>query len=150
MKRLKLDSTFKPCPPAEEEEVFANGVIRWNISKMQEFIDAHPQEIEYKQMDMQLLTEEYTNINLDHVPTVDIKKPIILVEFNPMIQDHLIDGRHRVTRARELGVTTLPAYKLKLKQHIPFLTSQTGYEAYVRYWNEKVKNWTKDKERYSK
>jgi hypothetical protein len=141
MKRMKLDPAFVPCEPVEGEEVFANGVIRWNISKMQEYIDAHPEEVEFKQMDMKLLTNEYTNLNLNHVPTVNLSTPIILVEFNPRIQDHLIDGRHRVTRARELGVTTLPAYKLTRDQHIPFLTSQTGYEAYVRYWNEKARNW---------
>lgn len=66
------------------------------------------------------------------------------MEFNPRIQDHLIDGRHRVTRARELGIATLRAYKLTLDQHILFLASQTGYEAYVRYWNEKVRNWYED------
>ncbi|TYS17736.1 hypothetical protein FZC78_07705 [Rossellomorea vietnamensis] len=144
MKLMKLSPAFKPCQPVEGEEVFANGVIRWNISKMQEYIDAHPEEIEFKQMEMKLLTNEYTNIDLDHVPTVDLSTPIILVEFNPKIQDHLIDGRHRVTRARELGVTTLPAYKLTRDQHILFLASQTGYEAYVRYWNEKARNWYED------
>ncbi|WP_404429613.1 hypothetical protein [Sutcliffiella horikoshii] len=147
MKLLKLDRTFQPCLPAEGDEVFANGVIRWNISKMQEYIDTHPHQVESKQMELTLLTQEYTNINLEHVPTVDLTKPIILIEFNARIQDHLIDGRHRVTKARELGITTLPAYKLTLHQHIPFLTSQTGFEAYARYWNEKVRTWSKDRER---
>ncbi|MGD6968543.1 hypothetical protein ACQCVP_19160 [Rossellomorea vietnamensis] len=66
MKRMKLDPTFEPCQPVEGEEVFANGIIRWNISKMQEYIDAHPEDIEFLEMDMKLLTAEYTNINLNH------------------------------------------------------------------------------------
>jgi hypothetical protein len=53
--------------------------------------------------------------------------------------EHLIDGHHRLIKAQEQGIIHLPAYKLKLHQHIPFLISTEGYLAYVDYWKEKSK-----------
>ncbi|MFE7060828.1 hypothetical protein ACFVAD_01585 [Sutcliffiella sp. NPDC057660] len=60
---IKLDPTFTPCLAEEGDEIFANGVIRWNITKMQEYIDTHPSKVEYKQMELKLLTSDIRNIN---------------------------------------------------------------------------------------
>lgn len=46
MNMIKLDPTFTPCLAEEGDEIFANGVIRWNITKMDEYIDTHPSKVE--------------------------------------------------------------------------------------------------------
>ena len=42
-------------------------------------------------------------------------------------------------KARRMGVSSMPAYKLNVKQHVNFLTSKRAYVAYVEYWNDKVR-----------
>jgi len=36
--KLKIDKNFKPCPADDGEEVYANGIFKFNISKMIEYI----------------------------------------------------------------------------------------------------------------
>jgi hypothetical protein len=53
---------------------------------------------------------------------------------------NLIDGNHRMEKARRSGIENIMAYKLGVKQHIPFLTTQKADIAYVEYWNGKLKS----------
>jgi len=74
---------------------------------------------------------------LTNKASVDISKPIILAEICPE-RYNVIDGNHRMAKARKLGVLKLQAYKLKMNQHIRFLITKEGYESYVQYWNSKT------------
>ena len=51
---------------------------------------------------------------------------------------NLIDGNHRMEKARRTGVVSMLAYKLNAEQHIRFLISREAYVAYVGYWNGKL------------
>jgi hypothetical protein len=68
--------------------------------------------------------------------------PVILAEIAPG-QYILIDGHHRMAKALKLGTETLPGHKLGMAQQLPFLTTVLGYQAYVRYWNDKLKQTAK-------
>ena len=50
----------------------------------------------------------------------------------------MIDGHHRVARARREGARTVRGLRLRCPEHVPFLTSTKAYETYVEYWNSKV------------
>ncbi|MFZ1731390.1 MAG: ParB/Srx family N-terminal domain-containing protein [Bacteroidota bacterium] len=63
--------------------------------------------------------------------------PVILAEIAPG-RWNLIDGNHRMEKARRLGLETLQAYKVAPDIHIRFLTTREGYLAYVEYWNGKM------------
>jgi hypothetical protein len=65
-------------------------------------------------------------------------QPIILAEVSPG-RFNVIDGNHRVERARRDGLDTIPAYRVPAEEHVAFLKTVCGYEAYVRYWNDKLK-----------
>lgn len=67
----------------------------------------------------------------------DLNRPVILAEIAPG-RYNLIDGHHRVAKARRDGVPSIPAYRVRCPEHVAFLTSTRGYEAYVEYWNSKV------------
>jgi hypothetical protein len=50
----------------------------------------------------------------------------------------LIDGNHRLEKARRMGIKNVLAYKLNAEQHVRFLTSKMAYVAYIEYWNSKL------------
>ena len=64
-------------------------------------------------------------------------KPIILAEIRPGTYN-VLDGRHRLEKAMRNGIDLLDAYLLPPEQHMPFLTTMQGYNAYVQYWNDKL------------
>ena len=77
-------------------------------------------------------------ITESHIDVVDISTPIILAEICPG-RYNVIDGNHRVEKAYRTGADHIAAYKLKPRQHMPFLTSMESYHAYIEYWNSKIK-----------
>ena len=81
---------------------------------------------------------KFSTITESHVDTVDISKPVILAEISPG-RFNLIDGNHRVEKARRQGVESLPAFRLEAKEHISFLTSKEAYLAFIDYWNGKLR-----------
>ena len=61
----------------------------------------------------------------------------------------MIDGNHRVEKARKMGILKVPAYRLSIPQHVRFLTDKKAYVCYVEYVNGKLKDAEK-LERYEK
>ena len=81
-----------------------------------------------------------------HVPTVCSKESdylgvhvLVNEEASLLLERTEIDGNHRLGKARQDGVRTIAAYRVRCPQHVPFLTSITAHEKYVEYWNSKVK-----------
>lgn len=68
---------------------------------------------------------------------MDLTKPIIIAEIAPN-RYNIIDGNHRVEKAKRENIETLPAYRIKANYHVRFLTSQKSYLCYIDYWNDKV------------
>ncbi|MDA8090707.1 MAG: ParB/Srx family N-terminal domain-containing protein [Nitrospiraceae bacterium] len=52
---------------------------------------------------------------------------------------NLIDGHHRMEKARRMGIKSVQAYRLNVEQHLKFLTSKKAYLSYIEYWNSKLK-----------
>jgi hypothetical protein len=50
----------------------------------------------------------------------------------------VIDGHHRLAKARREGVRRIPVHRVRCPEHLAFLTSARAYEAYVEYWNSKL------------
>ncbi|MFK7848490.1 MAG: ParB/Srx family N-terminal domain-containing protein [Rhodothermales bacterium] len=84
------------------------------------------------------MTRLFTTINESHVDSVDISQPVILAEISPG-HYNLIDGNHRMEKARRLKMKRISAYRLKAEQHVGFLTSKKAYLVYIDYWNGKLK-----------
>lgn len=138
-KMLRLENDFTPCPVATGDELFPNGIFVFNITKILEYIQKNPDSITLEEVAVSDFFEGFSSVNEAYMDSVEISQPVIVAEISPGLYN-LIDGNHRMEKARRMGIKSLPAYKLNVDQHILFLTSTKAYVTYVEYWNSKVKN----------
>lgn len=140
-KSFKIDERFKPCPVEDNDELFPNGIFEFNVTKLQLFIKDNPHLFPLTQARVAEYSALNTNLDDEYIATevVDVERPVILAEIAPD-RYNLIDGHHRLEKARKLGMEFVPAFKIAPEQHMAFLTTSTGYNAYIDYWNQKVKN----------
>jgi len=135
---LKADKDFTPCPADIGDELYPNGIFEFNISKILEYIHKDPAGITLEEVAVSDFFRGFSSINESHMDSVELSMPVILAEISPE-QYNLIDGHHRMEKARRTGVKSILAYKLNVEQHMKFLTSKKAYLIYVEYWNSKLK-----------
>lgn len=135
---LRFDKTFVPASVDEGDEFFPNGIFHFNITKMLMFIHAHAEEFVPERVAVRDFPKSFSSINEAYMNSVDSSEPVILAEIAPG-RYNLIDGHHRMEKARRSGIEYIMAYRLSVNQHIRFLTSVEAYAAYVDYWNTKLK-----------
>lgn len=137
--KLKLAKSFEPCPIDAGDEVFRNGIFEFNITRLTAFIEAQPERFAIDSVTVASIPG-YSDSRLDQatVEAADLSRPVLFAEIAPG-RFNLIDGNHRMGKARRDGVPTVMARKVKCPHHVAFLTSMRAYEAYVEYWNGKVK-----------
>ncbi len=136
--KLKVDKEFQPCPFANDDEIFPNGIFEFNITQLLKFIGQNPAEFVPEKVKVDdLYTDLKKTLDEPTVASADITKPLILAEISPG-RFNVIDGNHRLERAYRDGVKEVFAYRLKIPFHLKFLISHEGYIAFVEYWNEKV------------
>jgi hypothetical protein len=118
--------------------LYPNGIFEFNISRLIAFIAANADRFPIELIQLADIPD-YGPGNLDEqaVLAADLSRPILLAEIAPD-RYNLIDGHHRVARARSGGAHCLPARRLRCPEHIAFLTSTRAYQAYIAYWNDKV------------
>lgn len=136
--KLKLDAKFEPCPPEAADELFPNGIFEFNISRLRAFIHTHPKRFPVEPVALADIPN-YGEADLDEaaIGSANLSRPILLAEIAPG-RYNVIDGHHRIAKARREGVLTLTCHRLRCPEHVAFLTSATAYEKYVEYWNSKV------------
>jgi hypothetical protein len=135
---LKIDKTFEPCPIEQGDELYPNGIFEFNITRLLALVSTHVDLFPIERVTVDDIPN-YGSDNLDEdaVGTADLLRPILLAEISPGLFS-LIDGHHRVAKARRKGVGTLPAHRVACPHHVRFLTSTRAYELYVEYWNGKL------------
>ncbi|WP_438315377.1 ParB/RepB/Spo0J family partition protein [Sporosarcina sp. FA9] len=139
MKKLKINTQFIPCAALPDDEGFGSYPFVWNITTMITWIVANVDEVACSTVKI-LSSEkaiESESLNESHIPTLDLSKPLIIVRINPDYY-RLIDGHHRVAKARLNGVEESPAYYLSEEQHRQFFIHSESDRIYVDYWNEKL------------
>ena len=137
-KLLKVDDNFTPYPTAAGDEMYPNGIFYFNITKLIEYVQENKNDIILEEVSVRTCSKS-SSINESHIDSVDTSQPVILAEIAPQ-RYNMIDGNHRVEKARRLGIDTIMAYRLTVDQHIKFLTDKDAYISYIGYWNDKVKN----------
>ena len=136
-KKFKVNKYFSPCPISDGDEVYRNGIFEFNITKMIEWIRKDPGDIRLEAVAVKDFCKEFSSIDEAHVDQTDISRPVIFAEIAPG-QYNLIDGNHRMEKARQMGLVSLMAYRLNVEQHMKFLTDKNAYVSYVEYWNSKL------------
>lgn len=136
--KLKIDKTFQPCPAKPGDELYPNGIFEFNITRILAFVVTDVDRFPIERVAVDDIAN-YGSENLDEeaIGTADLFRPILLAEISPGLFS-LIDGHHRVAKARREGVKTLPAHRVACPHHVRFLTSTLAYERYVEYWNGKL------------
>jgi len=145
--RLQLDPCFRPCEPQEGEEIYPNGIFEFNITGLLAYIGAAGRfRAELVALGDIPHCGDGGGLSEPAIVAADLLRPVILAEIAPG-RYNLIDGHHRVAKARREGVPSIPAYRIRCPEHIAFLTSTQAYEAYVEYWNSKVDDASADRAR---
>jgi hypothetical protein len=137
--KLKLAKSFEPCPIDAGDEVFRNGIFEFNVTRLSAFVEAQPERFAIESVAVASVPG-YGDSHLDQatVDAADLSRPVLFAEIAPG-RFNLIDGNHRMGKARRARVPTVMARKVSCPHHVAFLTSMKAYESYVEYWNGKVK-----------
>lgn len=136
--KLQLDKTFELCPTEPSDELYPNGIFEFNITRLSAFVSTHVDRFPIERVEVDDIPN-YGSDNLDEevIGTADLFRPILLAEISPGLFN-LIDGHHRVAKARREGVGTLPIHRVACPHHVRFLTSTRAHELYIEYWNGKL------------
>ena len=135
--KLTVDEDFVPCPVKKGDELYPHGIFVFSITKMIEYIRDNNDKIELVEVTVADFPRAFSTIDESHVDSVDVSQPVLLAEISPG-RYNLIDGNHRMDKARKMGISHILAYKLNVKQHMAFLTEKKAYISYIEYWNEKL------------
>ena len=137
--RLRRDKRFAPCAIENDHEFFANGIFEFNITRILEFLDADSVRYPVNPITVSSIPDlGGGRLHEATIRSADLNRPVLLAEISPD-RFNLIDGHHRIARARCEGVLSIPARRIRCPDHLAFLTSARAYECYVEYWNGKVK-----------
>jgi hypothetical protein len=137
--RLKISKVFRPCAVEKEDELFPNGLFVFNVTKLALHLTSNQDDFPVEQVAVSSLGLTSSNLDENTVRNADLSRPLLLAEIAPS-GFNVIDGNHRVARARLDGIAMLPAQRVGPKVHQRFLTSVESYQEYVRYWNAKVRD----------
>lgn len=145
-KKLRASKRFRPCPIDPGDELYPNGAFEFNITKMTAFILSNPDQFHPTEIEVSTLPDFSSRLDPATIEKANISVPIILAEVAPG-RFNVIDGNHRLKKARISGMTKILAYKIFHQVHYQFLTSTDAYVSYVSYWNEKVQQEQKHRKR---
>ncbi|MFZ0498107.1 MAG: ParB/Srx family N-terminal domain-containing protein [Steroidobacteraceae bacterium] len=136
--RLDLDPSFQPSETVHGDELYPNGIFEFNITRLSAYIVAAGR-FRAEPVALEDICYGGTSPGLNEltIAAADLSRPVILAEISPG-RYNLIDGNHRVAKARREGVPSILAYRIRCPEHVAFLTSTRAYEKYVEYWNSKV------------
>jgi hypothetical protein len=136
---FRVDPRFQPCSAESGDELYPNGIFEFNITRLLAFIQAHTERFPTEFVELADIPDYGGSSNLDEtaIDAADLARPIVLAEIAPD-RYNVIDGNHRVAKARREGLRRIPAHRLRCPEHVAFLTSTRAYEAYVEYWNSKL------------
>ena len=151
--RYIFEDVNRCAPPCDGEEIFANGIFKFNITALIRAFADKKDKLEVAAISVSDWVEKATIDKLvpQHIESADLERPVILLEIAPDYRLYntdipesdyvargfvLADGMHRIAKANMLGIAQLPAYLIKMEEHYPFMYQ--GYQEYMDYWNQKV------------
>ncbi len=136
--KFRAKKNFNPLPSDDGDEFFLNGFFEFNITKLLNFIRSNPLDFPIIEIDVASLDKlDSSNLSEDTIKKANLSDPIVLGEISPG-RFNVIDGNHRLERARRQGEEKILAYRVCAAKHVVFLNSKEAYLSYIKYWNGKV------------
>lgn len=138
-RKIKLNKDYKPLPVSAGDEIYPNGIFNFSISRIIEHIGSGELSVIKERIDVKQWFKSHcqSSVNEDHLPTVDVNKPVIQAEIRPD-RFEIIDGNHRMEKAFRDGVEYIDSYKICGEQLLPYFADERGYRGFVEYWNSKL------------
>ncbi len=139
---MKVDAEYVPCEQIIGEEIWRNGIMHFNVSRIIDDIESGKLRVIRETIDVKEWTRfhSYCVINEEHMPNIVLSKPVIQAEIR-YGKFELIDGHHRMEKAKREGLEFIDSYKLSGEQLSHYLTSVNRYQTYFRYWNSKLEEY---------
>jgi hypothetical protein len=136
--KMKLDKKFMPPRDDEGDEFFPNGLFEFNITKMLVHMDLSPSRFPIESGSVEeLVTGFEQDFDEKTVETANLASPITLAEISPG-RFNVIDGNHRLEKARRLNCDTILVRRIQPEDHVAFLRTVKAYEKFVNYWSGKL------------
>ena len=95
-------------------DIFTFGAYRWNITAAEQLLAGRPVE-HYAPVKKAAALLFMVYIDEAHAATVDLAKPLIIAPVNN-VGHIVIDGWHRIYKAHNEGIETLPAHVLTAEE----------------------------------
>ncbi|MBA2666322.1 MAG: hypothetical protein H0U69_04725, partial [Trueperaceae bacterium] len=111
MIKLSLDEDFVACPVVDGDELFPSGVFEFNVSRILAYLERCPDDVVLVSVAVGDFSRWLDDLDEAHVAAADLARPLVLAEIAPG-RFNVIDGHHRLEKARRHGVGTLQAYRL--------------------------------------
>ncbi|MCL2774522.1 MAG: hypothetical protein FWD71_14425 [Oscillospiraceae bacterium] len=94
-------------------------LIKWNITRILEELNKTPTPVKYYNVDY-LASKFFDSVDIDYAMNTDITIPCIiaLVEGD---KEKLLDGNHRLYKAKTLKIAKIPCYVLPIEFHKKFI-----------------------------
>jgi len=139
-RKLKLNKNYLPCTANENDEIYPNGIFRFNVTRILEHIGAGKLEAEKTEINTVewFRTHFRSSVNESHLPSVDVTLPVLQAEIRQDMYE-IIDGHHRLEKAYRNNIPVVNSYKLKGELLVEYFIDEQGYMAFVEYWNSKLK-----------
>ena len=137
--KLRLNRRFQACAAKPGDELYPNGIFEFNVTRLLAFIRAHAERFPIELVELTEMPDFGPGEHLNEAAILasDLSRPILLAEITPG-RYNVIDGHHRLARARREGLRRMPVHRVRCPEHLAFLTSARAYEKYVEYWNSKL------------
>lgn len=133
-------------------EWMPNGIYNYNVSSMIRDLAWHEENADDGKNHMNKVVKTLVSVEAaisacygvdglkqEHIAQADLSRPLIYVELAPDCYN-LMDGHHRLAKAKQQGLKELQAYFLPSDVGIHYLCSEEEYCDYVKYWNGKVED----------
>ena len=134
----------------DRQEWLPNGIFNINVSRLMRDLAADDSVKETKTpwilaaVQADVLVEDVIRhsaglgrLEEEHIQAADLERPLIFVEIAPD-SFNLIDGHHRLEKARRAGIKELPAWFVDAHAAVHYMGSEFEYSQYVEYWNTKI------------
>src|ERR1700730_10404172 len=122
--RLRLDKGFQPCPVERGDEMYPNGMFEFNVTRLLGFVQEHADGFHVERVKLSEFPHygDSPHLNEEAIRLADLSRPILLAEISPGHYS-VIDGNHRLAKARRQGAAAGTAYRRPFTTDVPFLTS---------------------------
>lgn len=136
----------------DREEWFPNGIFHFNVSRMirdlgqvDDSQDERPtflSNVKTEVITVEDVAERFVDaevLQAEHIQQAELSRPLIFAEVAPD-SFNLIDGHHRIAKAKAAKKATLPAFFIPADEAFRYLSSEDEYAKFVYYWNTKVED----------